>query len=228
MTNELKLRILLWETLTTWEHVVYDWYNVDFDSLDVEEITSSTMHTMKNIIQLDRGLPSNNILPDLKESVELIRNKLPILGYLRNPDLKERHWERIEAILNYTFKPGEKKTWARLENLGAFLQPNELMEVAAAASSEANLEHMLKKVGDTWKDLQLIIVLHKEGKDVFIIGSLEDVQTAMDESNINLQTIIASRHVGPIRPLVDEWINKLDLFTTTLVRTFFWRYTLSE
>ncbi|XP_076248728.1 dynein heavy chain at 16F [Calliopsis andreniformis] len=221
VTNELRLRILLWDTLTSWEQTVYEWYNNDFSSLDVEDITAFTMKTMKNIIQLERGLPPNNILPDLKENVELIRNKLPILGYLRNPDLKDRHWDKIEVILNYTFKPGEKKTWSHLENLGAFLKPNELMEVAAAASSEANLENLLKKVVDTWQDLQFIVIPHKEGKDVFIMGSLEEVQTAMDESNINLQTIMASRHVGPIRPVVDEWIQKLDLFTITLEA---WQY----
>ncbi|CAD1473370.1 unnamed protein product, partial [Heterotrigona itama] len=219
--NELKLRILLWESLTSWENAVYEWYASDFDALNVEEITAFTMRTMKNIIQLERGLPPNNILPDLKESVELIRNKLPVLGYLRNPDLKDRHWKTIETILNHTFVPDEKKTWNQMEELGAFLKPNELMEVAAAASSEASLENMLKKVIDTWENLKFIVVPYKEGKDVFIIGTLEEIQIAMDESNINLQTINASRHVAPIRSLVEEWVQKLDLFTVTLEE---WQY----
>ncbi|CAK9798189.1 Dynein axonemal heavy chain 6 [Anthophora quadrimaculata] len=223
--NELRLRTILWESLTSWEQAIYDWYSADFDTLDVEEITGITMYTMKNIIQLERGLPANNIVPGLRESVELIRNKLPTLGYLRNPDLRDRHWERIEGILNYTFKPDEKKTWSRMEELGAFLKPNELMEVAAAASSEANLENMLQKVVDTWENLKFIIIPYKEGKDVFILGSLEEIQTAMDESNINLQTINASRHVGPIRPVVQEWIEKLDLFITTLDA---WQYLQQE
>ncbi|XP_076676367.1 dynein heavy chain at 16F [Andrena cerasifolii] len=221
VANELRLRTLLWETLTTWEQTVHEWYTVDFDTLDVEEITTFTMNTMKNIIQLERGLPPNNILPGLKENAELIRNKLPVLGYLRNPNFKERHWKMIEDILGYAFKPKEMKTWPAMESLGAFLKPDELMEVAAAASSEANLENMLRKVLDTWLGLEFIVVHHKEGKDVFILGSLEDIQTAMDDSNINLQTIIASRHVGPIRPVVVQWIEKLDLFTVTLEA---WQY----
>nr|XP_034190797.1 dynein heavy chain 6, axonemal [Osmia lignaria] len=219
--NELRLRVLLWESLTSWEEAVFEWYAGDFDALDVEQITSFTMQTMKNIIQLERGLPSNNILPKLKENVERVRNKLPILGYLRNPDLRERHWKKIEAVLNYKFKPDEKKTWTLFENLGAFLKPNELMEVAAAASSEANLENMLNKVINTWETLKFIVIPYREGKDVFIMGTLEDVQTAMDESNINLQTIMASRHVGPIQPVVEQWVKKLDLFTVTLEA---WQY----
>ncbi|XP_031370421.1 dynein heavy chain 6, axonemal isoform X2 [Apis dorsata] len=214
--NELRLRTLLWESLTSWEEAIYEWYSADFDTLNVEEITGFTMKTMKNIIQLERGLPPNKIVPKLRESVELIRNKLPVLGYLRNPDLRDRHWAKIEDLLNYTFKPDVKKTWTLMEELGAFLKPNELMEIAAAASSEANLENMLQKVIDTWENLKFIIVPYKEGKDVYIIGTLEEIQLAMDESNINLQTVNASRHVGPIKPLVDEWIHKLEVFTETL------------
>lgn len=219
--NELRLRTLLWESLTSWEEAIYEWYSADFDTLNVEEITGFTMKTMKNIIQLERGLPPNKIVPKLRESVELIRNKLPVLGYLRNPDLRDRHWAKIEDLLNYTFKPDVKKTWTLMEELGAFLKPNELMEIAAAASSEANLENMLQKVIDTWENLKFIIVPYKEGKDVYIIGTLEEIQLAMDESNINLQTVNASRHVGPIKPLVDEWIHKLEVFTETLVQIFF-------
>lgn len=217
--NELRLRTLLWESLTSWEEAIHEWYIADFDTLNVEEITGFTMRTMKHIIQLERGLPPNKIVPKLRESVELIRNKLPVLGYLRNPDLRDRHWAKIEELLNYTFKPDVKKTWTLMEELGAFLKPNELMEIAAAASSEANLENMLQKVIDTWENLKFIVVPYKEGKDVYIIGTLEEIQLAMDESNINLQTVNASRHVGPIKHLVDEWIHKLEVFTETLVQS---------
>ncbi|XP_076649863.1 dynein heavy chain at 16F [Halictus rubicundus] len=221
VTNELRLRTLLWQTLNEWEHAVHQWLTSEFDTLDVEDITSFTMRTMKNLIQLERGLPPNNIVPGLKDNVELLRNKLPILGYLRNPDLRDRHWQKIEAVLNYAFKPDEKKTWTLMEDLGAFQKPNELMEIAAIASSEANLENMLNKVVDMWEELQFVVVPHKEDKDVYILGSMEEVETAMNESSINLQTIKASRRIGPIQPLVDEWVKKLDLFVVTLEA---WQY----
>jgi hypothetical protein len=39
----------------------------------------------------------------------------------------------------------------------------------------------------------------------------------LDESNINIQTIASSRHVGPIKSRVDDWVKQLDLFGKTLV-----------
>lgn len=74
---------------------------------------------------------------------------------------------------------------------------------------------------DAWKSLEFTVISHKDSKDVYILGSLEDVQVVLDESNININTIASSRHVGPIKPRVDEWIKNLDLFSRTLVSTFF-------
>ena len=217
VTNEVKLRTLLWDSVTSWSQTVDDWYSSDFNTLNIEEMTSLTMKNLKNIAQLEKGLPANNIVPQLKENVEVIKDKLPIIGYLRNPNLKARHWLKIEELLNYKFKVDEPMTLELLENLGAFAYPTELMEIAAAASSEYSLEIMLKKVEDIWKTMEFIVLPHKDSKDLFILGSLEEIQLALDDSNINIQTIAASRHVGPIKPRVEEWVKKLELFSETLV-----------
>lgn len=66
VVNEVKLRILLWDSLATWDQTVAEWYEVDFETLNVEEITSFVMKNLKNIVQLEKGLPANNILPALK------------------------------------------------------------------------------------------------------------------------------------------------------------------
>lgn len=104
-----------------------------------------------------------------------------------------------------------------LENLNVFGYSNDLMEVSAQASSEAALEALLKKVEESWKALEFIVISHRDSKDVFILGTLEEVQTVLDESNININTIASSRHVGPIKPRVDDWLKQLDLFSRTLV-----------
>ena len=66
-----------------------------------------------------------------------------------------------------------------------------------------------------------MVLPFKEYKDVFILGGTDDVQAMLDESNINVQTIASSRHVGPIKPRVDDWVKQLDLFGKTLVGEIF-------
>ena len=58
---------------------------------------------------------------------------------------------------------------------------------------------------------------YKDYKDTYILGGTDDIQVLLDDSNINISTIASSRHVGPIKGRVDEWVKQLDLFGKTLV-----------
>ncbi|KAF5287317.1 hypothetical protein FQR65_LT02190 [Abscondita terminalis] len=214
--NDLKLRMLLWESVEGWYTTVESWYTSDFQTLDIDEMQMYTAKMVKNITQLEKGLPENLIVPKLKDDVELVKDKLPVIGYLRNPSLRQRHWLKIENVLNHKFKTEQMVTLELFESLNVFNFTEELMEISGQASSEAGLELLLKKVEENWETVELPVVPHRDAKDVFILGSLEEVQAVLDDSNINVTTIASSRNVGPIKPRVDEWAAKLDMFSKTL------------
>ena len=65
--------------------------------------------------------------------------------------------------------------------------------------------------------MEFIVLPYKDYKDVFILGGTDEIQQLLDDSNINIATIASSRHVGPIKPRVDDWAKQLDLFAKTLV-----------
>lgn len=91
-----------------------------------------------------------------------------------------------------------------------------ITEVSGQASAEQSLETLLKKVEYVWKEAELSVIAHRESKDVFILGGLDELQILLDESYININTLAASRHVGPIKSRVEEWQRTLDLFSATL------------
>jgi dynein heavy chain len=66
-------------------------------------------------------------------------------------------------------------------------------------------------------DIEFVVLSHKEQRDVFIMGGTDEIQVLLDDSLIHMTTISSSRHVGPIKPKVDEWVKLLDLFSNTLV-----------
>jgi len=72
--------------------------------------------------------------------------QLGVITNLRNPTLKPRHWEEIEAILETEFTPEEPLTLGKLVEIDAFYVAEQLEEISGKASSEAGLESILKKV----------------------------------------------------------------------------------
>jgi len=77
-----------------------------------------------------------------------VRGQLSVITNLRNPTLKPRHWEEVEAILEVEFTPEEPLTLGRLVEIDAFDLAEQLEEISGKASSEAGLESILKKVCD--------------------------------------------------------------------------------
>lgn len=68
-----------------------------------------------------------------------------------------------------------------------------------------------------WKSLEFSVISHRDYKDVYILGGTEEIQWVLDDSFININTVASSKHVGPIKPQVEEWLHQLDLFSKTLV-----------
>jgi dynein heavy chain len=69
-----------------------------------------------------------------------------VISDLRNPALKQRHWDAIQQVLEHTFSDEEPLTLGLLEGIDAFDHSESIQEVSGQASSEASLETLLKKV----------------------------------------------------------------------------------
>ncbi|KAH9281795.1 Dynein heavy chain 6, axonemal [Echinococcus granulosus] len=215
--TELRLKRLLWTCMSEWETICKAWDEVEFSNLDPEEVTTTTMKYLKSVTQLEKGLPPNSVVPILRQKVDEMRVILPTVGDLRNPSLQDRHWTLLENIIGFKMAELDAPlTLGKLKSLNAFENAAEIQEIAGMASSEASLESLLRKVENSWKSTEFIVVPYKTYKDVYVLGGTDEIQQLWDDSNINISTIASSKHVGPIKPQVDEWVQKLALFGETL------------
>lgn len=76
VVSDVKLRQLLWDSVDTWAKNIDKWTNSDFSTLIPEEMNQTTAKFMKYILQFEKGLPENLIVPKLKENVECMKNKV--------------------------------------------------------------------------------------------------------------------------------------------------------
>lgn len=214
--GEIKLKELLWNSLEEWDKYFEEWKTSRFEKLEPETLNQIVNKYGKNVYQIEKGLPPNNLLPKLKVRVEEMRTKMTTVTNLRNPSLKKRHWDVIYETIGYTPDAENPLTLGKLIEINAFEFSEKLQEISGQASSEASLETILKKVEDSWKSVDFVVLPHKDSKDVFILGGTDEIQQNLDDSNINISTIASSRHVGPIKSRVEEWQRNLELFGKTL------------
>jgi len=193
------------------------WETNNFHNLDIEQMNTFLALNLKYVVQFRKNIPECELINLIDEKVHTFKSKMSIITMLRNPNLKNHHWMKIEQILGTKFPTNQTLTLKMLEELDLFSHDVEIMEVSGQASSEATLEAILKKIEDSWKIVDLIILPYKNAHDIFILGSLEEVQLTLEEANINLNTLISSKHVVMIRSRVEEWIRSMNIMNDVLV-----------
>ncbi|CAG5929115.1 unnamed protein product [Menidia menidia] len=166
--------------------------------LDLEQFSSQVSIYSKNVSQLEKGLPPNNLVPRLKDKVEVMRQRLPVISELRNPSLKPEHWRSLESYVGTPLNVD--LTVAALEELNVFSHGMEIQEVE-----------------DVWKTTEFTVLSHGDSKEVFILGGTDDIQVLLDDSIISVGTVASSRYAAPIKFRVEKLQRQLALFHQTLL-----------
>lgn len=216
-SEAVRLRILLWDSLEEWEKKMSVWEEDSFHNLEVEQMNTFLALNLNYVMQFKKIIPACKLVDLIDKKVQSFKEKMSIITMLRNPNLTKHHWIKIEQILGTAFPTNQSLTLIMLEKLGAFKHGSEIIDISMQASSEATLEAILKKVEDSWKTINLIVLPYKNTNDIFILGSLEEVQLTLEETNINLNTLVSSKNIVMIKSKVEEWINSMTIMNDVLV-----------
>ncbi|KAI8909816.1 dynein heavy chain and region D6 of dynein motor-domain-containing protein [Gorgonomyces haynaldii] len=213
---ELELKKTLWVSLKEWDNITSEWKSANFDALNTEDINTKITAYLKTVYTLDKGLPPNEVVPKLKNVVDEFRAMYPTIVDLRNPSLKARHWDKIQDAIGKSIPRDEGLTLGKLIENRVFDFKDEISTISGQAGSEASLEEMLSKVVKAWNEAEFIVTPYRDNKDVFILGTVEDIQTLLEDSQVTIATIRSSRFIGPIKSEVERWEKMLNLFSETL------------
>ncbi|XP_066216240.1 dynein axonemal heavy chain 14 [Saccopteryx leptura] len=214
---DLALRKILWDSRNEWEVQFQEWRKSTLHDIDTESVQRNVSKWMNIVTVLEKGLPKNNMVMNLKQSVTGFKQELPIITALGNPCLKPRHWEALQEITGKSVSLDKNCTVENLLALKMFQYESEINEISNSATHETALEKMLLRIIDIWNATPLHLVLHHTETDsILIISSLDDLLVHLEESQITLGMVKGSSYIGPIKALVDKWDQNLTLFSLTL------------
>ncbi|ETV90921.1 hypothetical protein H310_14407 [Aphanomyces invadans] len=209
VVDDVALKTKLWTALGEWEKCTVMYNETRFDQIDVNTMGSQVQSYMKLASQAQRALPQNEVAAVLVGQVEQFKLVLPVVNDLRGTFLQERHWNQIHTILGFTVKGDANLTLGTLMERQAMKHGEAISVVSVAAQQESVLEAMLHKVVAVWQKLELEVKPYKDSKDVFVLGAVDEVLAALDDSIVTINTILGSRFIGAIRDEVDMWRKKL-------------------
>ncbi|XP_038617180.1 dynein heavy chain 14, axonemal [Tachyglossus aculeatus] len=214
---DLTLRKILWEAQEEWGKLSLEWKHNLLEKINVDLVQKTVTRFMHMIYMLDKGLPKNDMVRCLKQSVMDFKQGLPTIVALGNPCLKPRHWEEIQKSIGQSITLDKNCTLEKLLELKMFHYEDKINEISSTATNEAALEKMLDKIIYLWSNTPLRLVIHQSDTSiVLIISSIEDILAQLEESQVLISSIKGSSYLGSIKNLVDEWDQRLMLFSRTL------------
>lgn len=76
----------------------------------------------------------------------------------------------------------------------------------------------VKEVEETWNNIKFNVQAYMKGTSNrgYILGAVDEVLQILDDSSMNLQSMSASRFVGPFLNTVQNWEKSLSLISEVL------------
>uniref|UniRef100_A0A8C4S375 Dynein axonemal heavy chain 2 n=1 Tax=Erpetoichthys calabaricus TaxID=27687 RepID=A0A8C4S375_ERPCA len=197
-----------WEITKEWEDHWNLWKSGEFHTLQTDIMEAMAQGLFKKLHRLSRELKEKNweIVETSKSKIDQFKRTMPLISDLRNP-----HWNQIKHEVQRPFdQTSSDFTLEKIVALGLEQHSEKINEISGAASKELSIEQSLEAIAKTWQIIILEIAPYKD-KGHHRLKGTDDVFQALEDNQVTLSTMKASRFVKAFEQEVDRWERCLSL-----------------
>ncbi|KNC97489.1 uncharacterized protein SPPG_07404 [Spizellomyces punctatus DAOM BR117] len=206
MQTSLELLSQIWQLYQEWNNAYEGWRTKPFLSLDAAEVDESVQNLIKRLNRMGREMKEWDVFVHLRDRVQHTRRTLPLLQDLKNPAMRDRHWSQLMDEVAKTFDPsGADFTLEKILDMGLDQYAESISNLSAAATKELSIEQGLASIKDAWEQLELDIVPYKEDKGYFKLRSTDAVFELLEDNQVTLSSMKASKFFLAFEGQVDHW-----------------------
>lgn len=204
----------LWNTTKEWTDSYASWTKGKFIDLDAETIEANVERHFGAINRAYKFFSKQDmerqteIAATIKQQVTDFRPEVPAIVSLRNPGMRDRHWEAIAAALEVDIMPIERFTTEEVLAMNLKDHIEVIQKIAESAAKEFQIEQALNKMEREWESKLLLIHPYRE-TGTGVLKGIDDINTILDEQITMTQAIMFSAFKGPFEERIDEWNRKL-------------------
>ncbi|ERE69395.1 dynein heavy chain 6, axonemal-like protein [Cricetulus griseus] len=213
IAHELDALQQVWEITRDWEESWNQWKTGRFLTLQTEAMETMAHGLFRRLTRLAKEYKDRNweIIETTRSKIEQFKRTMPLISDLRNPALRERHWDQVKEEVQREFdQESDSFTLEQIVQLGMDQHVEKIGEISASATKELAIEVGLQNIAKTWDVTQLDIVPYKD-KGHHRLRGTEEVFQALEDNQVALSTMKASRFVKAFEKDVDHWERCLSL-----------------
>jgi dynein heavy chain len=116
---------------------------------------------------------------NIKITLEQVKSTLPLIQMLREPYMRERHWDKMQRLLGSIIDPNSDTfSIGEVFKLNLIQNAEAVREICEVAREEYKIESALAKIENTWEDLSIEMEPHKK---TYKVKKLDDINAVLEE-----------------------------------------------
>jgi dynein heavy chain len=184
------------------------WASTLWTNLDVSILNKGCdvfLARMKKMPKELKQLAPYNVV---SEKIVHFKDAIPLYAELKNEALRERHWRKLMDMTGKSFDISpESFTLEKLFSMNLHSFSEQTSEIVNGAMKELSIENGVKEIDTVWRAMRFTVVKYMKGTEErgYILGAIDEIQTALDDNALNLQSMNASKFVTAFLPIVQKW-----------------------
>lgn len=127
------------------------------DNMWLKTNTDLMEEEVKNLERTLKGMKCDkkcNAYIGILEEIKKWLKFLPLVSQLRDPSMRDRHWQMVKDKLNNQFAVDDSLTLGYIANLDVTRYADDIEEITDQASQEAKMEKTLKNIDEFWVSIE--------------------------------------------------------------------------
>lgn len=143
---------------------------------------------------------------------------LPLITQLKEDCMVDRHWTILKKTLGHDFTISNDFQLKKFFDMELYKFSEPVEDIVDQARNEAKMEKTLKKIKETWDVIVFDKTQHKQ-TDIFLLKVSEENFELLEEAQVQVQNMFASRYLQHFEKEVVEWQKALSSISdnTTLL-----------
>ncbi|KAI8841134.1 dynein heavy chain and region D6 of dynein motor-domain-containing protein [Chytriomyces cf. hyalinus JEL632] len=202
----------LWLAVSDWTKWKNQWLHGSFLDLNAEEVEKNLTNAwriMFKSVKYFKNMPGClAVATQVKDEMDEFKPYLPLIQALRNPGMRDRHWDRLSEELNMKIRPDPSFTLNDALKMQLLERVETITKVCDVAGKEYSIEAALDKMDAEWKSIALEILPYKE-TGTCIMRASEEIVRLLDDHIVMTQSMSFSPFKKPFAERISLWESKL-------------------
>ncbi|EFJ44217.1 dynein heavy chain 2, partial [Volvox carteri f. nagariensis] len=190
-----------WTTASNWRHLHKSWMHDSWEKLHGETVEREVNNAYKVLyktgkVYAQRGMDKYaENCETVRAEVEAFKKFVPLVQALRNPGMRDRHWDQLSASLGFKLHPDKNFTLSHGHQMGLLSHLQVISKIADVAGKEYGIEQVLD---------------YRETK-TFVVKVDDQISQMMDDHIAMTQSMAFSPYKKPFEERIVKWEQQLNL-----------------